>query len=140
MRTILCASVLTFLVGCGGDGTPAPQTGPSGEVDVSGSYKGTFTTDNVLFPMGTMAMTLTEDQTTHKVTGSFSGDVAGQKLAGTLTGVRSGSKLSIDVSVTLPIAAMLALRDATVSGNTISGPFSITMPVMATGSFTMTKQ
>jgi hypothetical protein len=66
--------------------------------------------------------------------------VSGEQFAGTVTGQVTGSKVTINVTVTQPIGTMMTLKDATINGGTISGPFSITSPITANGSFTITKK
>jgi hypothetical protein len=119
--------------GCATDATGG------GESTITGKWSGNFTTDNALAPMGTFSFDFTEDAS-HAVNATFSGSAMGNALAGTFTGTHENGKLQGTVSVTSPLSMSLAFPDATVDADSITGSFSISMPVTANGNFTLDRQ
>lgn len=131
MRTILLPLVL--VMGCATDGGSADPV-------VTGTWAGTFTTDNDLAKMGNFSFDFTEDASSHAVTATFSGTAPGTTLAGTFSGTHENGKLNGTVNVTSPISMSLAFPDAVVDATQITGSFKINMPVTANGNFTLAKQ
>jgi hypothetical protein len=137
--------------------TPDSATPPMGS-GVTGRWKGTFMTDNALVSMGDFTFDLTEDTTSHAVTGPFTGavtaGVAGTMFQGTFTSARSGAMLlngSIAINQPAGVTGTFDLQPATItgtgasSGDTVKGMFKINVvysgiPLMANGSYTITKQ
>jgi hypothetical protein len=117
--------------GCATDG--------GGDPAVTGKWAGNFTTDNDLARMGTFSFDFTEDAS-HAVNATFTGSAAGTMLGGTFSGTHQDGKLQGTVNVTSPISMSLAFPDAMVDETTITGTFSISMPVTANGTFTLDKQ
>ena len=135
MARLMTSTILALaLAACTDAGT---TDGP-----ITGTWDGTFTTDQAALPMGTFAFVFDENVTTHAVTGTFAGGAPNTdvKLMGTFAGTRTAGELDGQVTVTSPLAFTLAFPHADISDGTISGSFQLTDPVTANGDFSLSKK
>jgi hypothetical protein len=130
--------------------TPPPPPPPI-DKGVTGKWNGSFTTDSGLASAGDFVFDLTENMTTHAVTGPFTGTVtagaSGTAFKGTFTGSRSGTSLTGTVAIIEPagVTGMFEFGDAAISGSngdTIAGMFNINvaysgLPIMALGGYSI---
>ena len=142
--------------GSGSDMTPPPPppppTPPPVGDGVTGRWTGMFNTDSTLASKGSFQFDLTEDTSTHAVTGPFTGTVTeglgnGTAFKGTFSGMRSGNTISNGVvAVTEPmgVTGNFNFMPATINGTQIAGDFEIAvafggLPVNAKGGYSVAK-
>jgi hypothetical protein len=132
-----------------GSNPPPPPPPPPG-TSITGTWTGTFTTDNALASAGNFSFDFTEDASTHAVTGPFTGTVtagaSGTAFEGTFTGTHTDDKLMGTVAVTQPtgVTGNFNFDDATIANSTIMGAFDIDVSysgiaVQGTGSYSISK-
>jgi hypothetical protein len=131
---------------------PPPPPPPPVDTGVTGKWSGSFTSDSSLASKGDFTFDLTENMTTHAVTGGFIGTVTagatGTAFKGTFTGSRSAALLTGSAAISEPagVTGTFGFHDAAISGSnggdTIAGMFNINvmysgLPITAMGGYTI---
>ena len=134
----------------GSNPPPPPPPPPPPGTSITGTWTGTFTTDNALASAGNFSFNFTEDASSHAVTGPFTGTVTagatGTAFQGNFTGMHTDDKLMGTVEVTQPtgVTGNFNFDDATIANSTIMGGFNIDVSysgiaVTGTGSYSISK-